>query len=203
MKRFVGLVDVAVVVVLLLALVMPPRAQVANAAIKGDDTATLALGFAEARSIAAPTDGRVRAELARRLDNAHQSDWAIEDATRGALAASPATQWRALLAASVAWVDRLDAKQALEVVKKAYAACLDTDKAIPGTCPSWEQTRMELYRDHLEAGLASGIDPKKNPAGFRRAGERNIRTIHIGGHDQVSPAPPPPKHGSADGSDTP
>lgn len=189
MRRFVGPVDVAVAVVLLLALVMPPRAQVATAAVKGDDQAQFALGLAEAREIVAPTDGRVRADFTRRIDDLRQSDWAIEDATRGAAIATGPTKWRAELAASVAWVDRLDAKQAFETVKLAYAACLATDKAIPGTCPSWEQTRMEIYRDHLASGLASGIDPKKDPAGFRRAGERNVRTIHIGGDDQTSPQP--------------
>src|SRR5580692_9832510 len=102
MKRF-GPVDIAVVVVLLLALVMPPRAQVASAAIKGDATAQFKLGLAEARSIAAPTDGRVRAELAHDLDEVRESDWAIEDATRGAVVATEPTKWRALLAASVAY----------------------------------------------------------------------------------------------------
>ena len=44
---------------------------------------------------------------------------------------------------------------------------------------------MQLYQQHLEAGVKSGIDPHRDPHGFRRAGESALRQIHLGGgHDK-------------------
>jgi len=43
---------------------------------------------------------------------------------------------------------------------------------------------MKLYQEHLDAGVASGIDPHKGPdavRAFRRAGERALRQIRLGG----------------------
>jgi hypothetical protein len=39
---------------------------------------------------------------------------------------------------------------------------------------------MELYQSHLDAGVASGIDPKLDPAGFRKAGQSKLRQIYLG-----------------------
>ncbi len=189
MKR-VGLVDIAVVVVLLLAVAMPSREVVATAAIKGDDASTFPLAMAEARTIATPTDGAARADFARRLDDIKQNDWAIEDATRGAKLATDATAWQAWLAVSIGYVDRLDASKAFELVQTALKVC-DAK-----TCPGWERARMEIYRDHLDAGLRSGVDPKRDPAGFRRAGERGLHAAHISGYESQ----PVPHHTGSAGS---
>jgi hypothetical protein len=191
----IGPVDIAVVVVLLLAVAMPPREVVATAAIKGDNASTFPLALAEARTIAQPTDGGARADFARKLDDIKQNDWAIEDAARGAAIATPATAWRAWLAVSVGYVDRLDAAMAFELVQKALKVC------DPSTCPPWERARMEIYRDHLDAGLRAGIDPKRDPEGFRRAGERGLHAAHISGYDYQAE----PRHatGSAGSASTP
>jgi hypothetical protein len=187
----VGLVDIAVVVVLLLAVAMPSREVVATPAIKGDRAATFALALAEARTIATPSDGTARADFARRLDEIKQNDWAIEDATRGAAIATPATAWRAWLAVSIGYVDRLDASKAFELVLTALKAC------DASTCPGWERARMEIYREHLDAGLSSHIDPKRDPVGFRRAGERGLHAAHIKGYDDQGTPPPTRRVGSA------
>ena len=179
MKR-VGPIDIAVVVVLLLALVMPPREVVATAAIRGDDASTFALGLAEAKTIVAPGDGAARAVLLRRLEDARQNDWALEEATRGGAIATPQSAWQVWLGMSLGYVDRLDAANALVYAQRALDAC------DAGACPSWERARMEIYRDHLDAGLRSGIDPKLDPHGFRAASERGIHSAHIRGHDNVS-----------------
>jgi hypothetical protein len=180
----VGPVDIAIAVVLLLALVMPPRELIATAAVRGDAEAAFGLGLAEAKTIVAPSDGAARAVLVRRLDDAKQNDWAIEEATRGAPVATPATGWEVLLGLSLGYVDRLEPKPALEYAERALTAC-DT-----GMCPSWERTRMEIYRDHLDGGIRSGIDPKVDPRGFRRAGERGIRSVRIHGPTAGSASAP-------------
>jgi hypothetical protein len=175
----VGPIDIAVVVVLLLALVMPPRELIASAAIRGDEAATFALGLAEAKTIIAPKDGAARALLLRRLEDAHQNDWALEEATRGAAVATPQTAWQVWLGLSLGYVDRLDAVEALKDAQRALEACDAT------ACPGWERARMEIYRDHLDAGIQSGIDPKLDPRGFRTAGERHIHAAHVRGHDAI------------------
>ena len=38
---------------------------------------------------------------------------------------------------------------------------------------------MSFYRQHLAAGIESGIDPKRDPVGFRNAGERGMRAVRI------------------------
>ncbi|HMG55851.1 MAG TPA: hypothetical protein VK601_20265, partial [Kofleriaceae bacterium] len=88
----------------------------------------------------------------------------------------------------------------LDYANRALSAChsVETgDGGRPPACPSWEQVRMKLYQQHLDAGVKSGIDPHRGPAAaqaFRRAGESALRQIHLGGHDVERPAatPPPP-----------
>ena len=67
---------------------------------------------------------------------------------------------------------------------------------------------MELYQQHLDAGVRSGIDPRRGPEAakaFRQAGERALRPIHLGGHDVERGSTPPSAPGSngATGSNTP
>jgi hypothetical protein len=193
----VGLVDIAVVIVLLLAVVMPPREMVASAGIRGNVQQQFALGLAEAKTIAVPSDGAARAVLARALDEAHQNDWAIEEAARGATVATTATKWQPLLAESVGYVDRLDAKAAYANGKQALDAC------DASTCPGYERARMEIYLDHLNAGIRSGIDPRVDPAGFRAAGDRGIHEVRIHGHDDQQPVPPPKPKPPADNGSAP
>jgi hypothetical protein len=68
----------------------------------------------------------------------------------------------------------------LDYANRALTAC-ETHRP---ACPSWEQIRMKLYQQHLDAGVASGIDPHKGPdavRAFRRAGETALRQIRLGG----------------------
>jgi hypothetical protein len=190
LPRFIGVVDLAVATVVAVAIFLPAREMYAAAAQKGSDTDRFELALAEARSIAHPEDGNAVSEVSRRLDEAGFKDWAIESAVHGSAAAAKSpTAWRALLAASVAYVDRLDAVPALEYANRALASC----QATAQSCPSWEEIRMQLYQQHLDAGVKSGIDPHKDPRGFRRAAEAALRTIHIKTNDQNrAPVPAPP-----------
>ena len=186
--RSLGLVDIAIITVVLVMVVLPARRMYASAAHKGDEAAQFALALSEARTMAQPTDGMHAADLARRLGDANFKDWAIEVSVDGAVRArGTPTEWRALLAASIAYVDRLDVVAALDYANRAITSC----QAMQGGCPSWEEVRMKLYHQHLDAGVASGIDPRHDPKGFRTAGESAVRTIRLNTQDREnSPAPP-------------
>lgn len=195
--RYVSLVDVVVLVMALFILWLPPRQQhvvwAANA-----DSERYALALAEARvqddQGRPERDGMLTAELVRRLSKVGFQDWAVEAGVRGAAALDKSlSQWRVLLATSVAHLDRLEATPALEYAKRALAACAAARDRDARVCPAWEEVRMDVYTQHLAAGVASGIDPRKDPNGFRRAGEAALRTIRV--RDQApgpAAAPEPP-----------
>ncbi len=183
LSRYIGLVDLGVATVVLVAVVLPAREMYAGPAQKATAPEQFALALAEARTLEHPDDGAAIDDLSRRLSAAGFKDWAIEAAVHGSERTlhSP-TRWRALLATSVAYVDHLDVVPALDYVNRALAACSDQ----PASCPSWEQIRMKLYQQNLAAGVASGIDPHRGPAAikaFRHAGESALRQIHLGGRD--------------------
>lgn len=189
--RYVSLIDVVTAVMVLFVLVLPARTMLAAPAASGTEAERYRLALSEARAIDDRKDGELISELSRRLGEAGFRDWAVEAAARGVVdAADSPSRWRALLATSVAYVERLDAKPALEYANRALAACAAAKAIDERVCPSWEEVRMDLYARHLDAGVKSGIDPHKDPSGFRRAGESGLRTIHIG--DQKESAAPAP-----------
>ena len=178
LPRFVGLVDLAVLVSLAIAvpILSSPRPMQASDAIKGTDAERFALAHAEAQTIANPTSGEKLAELVELVGQAGYKDWAIETGVAGAERARQAPdRWRVLAAASVAYVDRIDVHPALKYIDMALSACESSREA----CPSWEQVRMGFYRQHLAAGIESGIDPRKDPVGFRNAGEKAMRPVRL------------------------
>lgn len=193
LPRSIGLVDLAVLTVVLVMIVLPPRRMYAASAHKADEAAQFALALAEARTIANPKDGARSGELARQLGDAGFKDWAIETAVAGAeRAKGTPDEWRALLATSVAYVDHLDVVPALDYATRALTEC----RAI--RCPTWEEVRMQLYEQHLGAGVKSGIDPKKDPKGFRAAGQNALPMVHLntGSREQEQPAVAPADAGS-------
>jgi len=200
--RYVGFIDLGVATVVLVTLVLPAREMYASAVGAGSDAEQFALALAEARTMARPDDGAAIAELSRRLGAAGENDWAIEIAVRGSEhAPSSPTRWRALLAASAALGDRLrlDVVPALDYANRALSACGDH----PEACPDWEKLRMEKYQEQLDAGVKSGIDPRRGPEAtqaFRRAGERALRQIHLGGRGAERGATGAPAPGSTDRS---
>ncbi len=193
LRRYVGPVDLGIATVVFIAVILPPREIYATAAMKGSETEQFSLALAEARTMAHPDDGVLTDAFAHKLGEAGFKDWAVEVGIDGSERGKQSpTRWRALLAASVAYVDRLEAIPALDYAKRALAAC---ELAGAEACPSWEKVRMDLYEQHLDAGVSAGIDARKNPKAFREAGQAVLRTIHLGGgHDreQQTPAPTPP-----------
>ena len=189
LPRFVGLVDLGIAAVIVVAVVLPAREMYASAAIKGDEAQQFAIALAEARTIARPDDGHAVEDFTRKLDEANMKDWAIDFAVAASdHAKNSPTRWRALLAASVAYVDHLDVVPGLDYANRALNACSSAQqKGDAAACPTWEEVRMQLYQQNLDAGVKSGIDPRHDPRGFRRAGESGLRQIHLGGHDKDVP----------------
>jgi hypothetical protein len=182
LPRFIGPVDIGVGIVVAVAIFLPSREMFASSAFKGDQAQHFSIALAEARAIARPDDGLAAEDFARKLGQSDMKDWAVETAVKASERAKDSpTRWRALIAASVAYVETLDPVSALDYANRALAACeLSREKGNASACPSWEEVRMRLYHAHLDAGVKSGIDPRTDAAGFRRAGESALRQIYIG-----------------------
>jgi hypothetical protein len=196
LPRFFSLVDIGVVTVVAVAIFLPSREMYASNAIKGDAPKQFAVGLAEARTMARPADGLAVEEFARKLGDADLKDWAIEASVKASERAKDSpTRWRALIAASVAYIEKLQVIEALDYANRALAACETArEKGDATACPTWEEVRMRLYQQHLSAGVESKIDPRLDPAGFRRAGESALRHIYIGGpKNQPAQTPAPDK----------
>lgn len=181
-RQLFGLVDIGVLVVVVFAATIPAREMFASPAVKGSEDAKFELALAEARTLATPLDGSRVDEFSHLLGDASQRDWSVQMAVEGTKRTKGAPeQWRAELAASTAYVDRLEAKQALAYARSALAACTAAGEV---ACPTFEATRMEIYKSHLEACMASGaVDTNgrvKDANRCREAGEGKIRTIRIG-----------------------
>ena len=190
-SRYISLLDLCVIIVVAIVLVMPARAMMARKVTRLSVEADQALALAEARVIAHPDDGFAITDLAHQLTEAGHRDWAVEAAARATVKATTSpTYWRAVLATSVAYVDRLEVVPALDWGQRALVACHAAGEV---SCPGWQQIRMELYNQHLDAGVKSGIDPRHNPLGFRAAGENGLRTIHLDNlpSEPRAPAPAP------------
>ena len=205
LARFFGLVDLGILTVVAVAVLLPPREMYASDAIKGDDHAQLAVALAEARTIARPNDGQATEDFVRALDEASLKDWAIDASVAASDRAKDSpSRWRALLAASTAYVDRLDVVPGLDYANRALGACeAARDKGDAAACPTWEQIRMQLYQQSLDAGVKSGIDPRRDPRGFRKASESTMREIHIGPNRDTERGSAAPRAGSGSSAPAP
>lgn len=189
--RFLSLTDLVVAVVVAVAIFLPKRPIYAvDAYTKIDADARADLAGAEGLALARPDDGAAQAAFARRLARAEQLDWAVEVAREGADRATPETRWRALFAAAEAYADRIQVRDAADWTQRALEACAEAR----GGCPPWEELKMRLYGQYLQAGVASGIDPRKHPRAFREAANQGMHTVDIRGVTPGVPdrAPTPP-----------
>ncbi|MBP9089007.1 MAG: hypothetical protein KBG15_22995 [Kofleriaceae bacterium] len=191
--RLVSIVDIAVVGVAAFAIGLPPRTMEAAPAswLRGDDTVSAALQ--EARSIAHPEDGKAVATASQYMSDGGYRDWAVEmpRALSERDKSSP-VRWQALRAVSAAYLDRFELGFALDYANRAIAAC---ESAGPVACPAWDNIRMELFAQHLDAGIKSGINPHRDPAGFSKAAGESVRHIRLtpkAGMGGPTPAPSAP-----------
>lgn len=178
LPRFIGIVDLGIITVLFVLAVLPPREQIVSTVEKKpDETKRFQLALAEARAMARPNDGVAIAAAEQKMSEAGFKDWAVEVtvASMNKMAPDEPSRWRALQAASTAYVDRLDVKPALEQANLALNAC----RTNPASCPNWEEVRLGLYQQHLDAGVKSGIDPHKDPHGFAKAAQNGLIQVHV------------------------
>lgn len=190
--RLVSVVDIAVVGVAAFAIGLPPRTMEAAPAsrLRGDDTVSAALQ--EARAIAHPEDGKAIAAASQYMSDGGYRDWAVEmpRALSERDKSSP-VRWQALRAVSAAYLDRFELGFALDYANRAIAAC---ENAGPEACPAWDGIRMDLFAKHLDAGIKSGINPHRDPAGFAKAAGDSVRHIRLtskAGMGGPTPAPSP------------
>lgn len=195
-SRHMNLMDLVVVILTAVAIFLPPREMYALDAAKGTPDERRALALAEARVRTHPEDGALAAELARLLTATGHKDWAVEAAAEASAKASPPTRWRAMLATSVAYAERLEAGDALVWAQRALEAC----HLAATTCPTEEEVRLDIYVRHLDAGVRSGINPRRDPEGFRAASQDVIRSIYLKGGPPPASVGPGSAAGSAAGT---
>ncbi len=154
-------------------ILFPERSFVVSHAYPPNQEQVRDIAMAQARLAVEPGDAVAAERLARLLVGVGQTDWAVQVA---AAAVDDAAQvsWRALLAVSAAHADRIEVADAHRFAKLALDACL---AAGPERCPAHERVRMSLYYDQLDAGLASGIDPRVDPKGYQQAVLSAMRII--------------------------
>lgn len=175
----VGLLDIVAVGAFLVALVLPsPSREVKS--LYGYTNAAAAVTstqIAEAQAEVARDRARggAAARLAELLVRARQTDWAVRAAVRPATASAP-DRWRAVVALSAAYVDRLEIRSALEWAVRAVEAC-DADGA---DCADYQHVRLDMYHTALRAAWDSRIDPKVNRKGFAEAAQRAVPIIRVG-----------------------
>ena len=181
-----GIFDASATVVVLFAIFLPPR-RPGLAAVYADHRPGVGREIAAAQAELAqhPQDGQAVQELARLLVEVREYGWALRVAGQAAARAVHANSWRVYLAISGVHAERLEIKPAHEWAEKAFAAC-----GAPGaTCAPYERVRVTVYADALKAGLDSGIDPRLDPDGFKRAIDRAFPHARMRGGPDPSRAP--------------
>ncbi len=183
MKLRVGLLDIAGAGVALVALILPaPAKQVFPIYDKGSPAQPAEIASAQAALSRDPADFAALARYVDLLAEAGQPDQALR-AAGAAFAQESPRRWRAAVAVAAVHADTLDAKAAYEWAQKALVAC-----DAPGAdCPDHERVRVDLYAKALKAGIDSGIDPRVDPEGFKKAIDSATPMIHVGGRRNHPP----------------
>jgi hypothetical protein len=171
----VGLLDVGAAGALLVALVLPgPSLPVRSLYTEAERPNVERLAEAQADLARSPDDGRAAAVLADALERLRQSDWAVSAAAAASEIPGP-DRWRALLAVSAAYGQRLAIAPATEWARRALKACQAPD----ARCADFERMRVEMYVTGLEAGLASGLDPRREAKRFEEAVQRAAPLLRV------------------------
>jgi hypothetical protein len=177
MRFRVGILDISAAIIVLLAIVMPSRQMMVDSAYGAVEPDYLRdLDLYQARLAADPADGEAANRLVRLLIDGRQTDWALRVAGDAVARGDANEAWRALLAISTAHAARLEIRAAYQFATQALEAC---HRAGAGACPAHEEVRVSLYERQLEAGFRSGIDPRLDPRGFRRAVDTALRTVRL------------------------
>ncbi len=171
----VGLLDIAAAGALAAALLLPAPTREVVPLFRNDTSLVAPLQEAQADALRTPHDARAAARLADLLVRARETDWAVAVATAAAREASPG-RWRAMVAASAAFTDRLELAPAYAWADHALQACDE-----PGSdCAEMERGRLDMYVIALRAAVQSGIDPAKNPKAFEEVVRKAVPLIRLG-----------------------
>lgn len=162
----VGLLDLIALTLVAVVLLMPGRSFVVEpmlADIPDDERKASALrdiASGQAELLHTPGDGKTAelvADALRSVDMHHAAARVAGDAYEAG------ASWRAALAVSAVHADRIEIEPAFEYATLALKAC-DAKRA---ECPEYDRIRIDLYHQGLEAGMASGVDPRTEPKKFR------------------------------------
>lgn len=189
LPRWMSLFDIGAIVIVVLLPIMPGRAYLAEsaalAAFRGKTTPAEVrwrLVMAQARNIQAPGTANA-VTFVGALTSASFGDWAVDEAHRAASASRAGgaddAGWRQAFLVSEAYADRLEPVLALKWAKLAERRCRE-NAGSGEPCPADWNPRLAEYIKAFEAGVASGIDPRRNPNGFRAAAESALRMIRPG-----------------------
>ena len=183
MKLRVGLLDIAGAGVVVVALLLPtPSKQVLPIYDQNSAAQPAEIASAQAALARDPKDFAALGRYVDLLAEAGQPDQALR-AAGAAFAQESPRKWRAAVAVASVHADLLDAKAAYEWAGKALAAC-----DAPGAdCPLHERVRVDLYAKALKAGIDSGIDPRLDPEGFKKAIDSATPMIRVGGRRNHPP----------------
>jgi hypothetical protein len=183
----IGILDITAALVVLVVMLLPARSVTVRPAYGDDAERVREIELAQARLAADPGDGEAAYALVKHLLESGHTDWALRVAGNASGLDGGRGSWRALLAISAAHAQRIEIEDAARFAQRALEACQATEH----DCPSYEEVRLQLYKQQLEAGLGAierGVDPRRQPAEFREALETGLRAVRI---EAAPPGPPP------------
>jgi hypothetical protein len=154
---------------------LPAPSREVTPLFRNDTSLPALLADAQADALRPPHDGRAAARLADLLVRARETDWAIAVGAAAAHETSPG-RWRAMVATSAAFTDRLELRPAYMWADQALKACDEQGS----DCTDMERTRLDMYATALRAAVDSGVDPTKNPKGFEDVVRKAVPLIRLG-----------------------
>lgn len=188
MRLRIGILDITAALIVLVVMLLPARSVTVQPAYGDEPELVRELELAQARLAADPDDGEAAYALVKHLLEAGQTDWALRVAGNATRLDGERGSWRALLAISAAHAHRVEIEDAARFARLALEACQATER----DCPSYEEVRLQIYNQQLEAGVRAierGVDPRLQPAEFREALQAGLRAVRL----ESAPAPPQPE----------
>jgi hypothetical protein len=184
----IGILDITAALIVLVVMVLPARSVTVQPVYGDDPELVREIELAQARLAVDADDGEAAYTLVRHLLEAGQTDWALRVAGNATRLDGQRGSWRALLAISAAHAHRVEIVDAARFARLALEACQATEH----DCPSYEEVRLHLYNQQLEAGVRAierGVDPRHQPAEFREALQAGLRAVRL----EAAPPPPQPE----------
>lgn len=167
----IGLIDISAVLVVVVAIVLPERGATVTGGYdrhvrEGLEDKRAAIAAAQSELAVSPGDGTAADRLASLLTSMGQHDMALRAAGHAAAQSGP-DAWRSHLAVSSTHAERIEIREAHRHGNLALEAC----RKAASHCPDYEEVRLRLYVEQLDAGLQAleaGVDPRLEPEAFRR-----------------------------------